>query len=241
VRTPAARRAAQAFAWLGGAAFLASLAYFVYFYSQTVERWTGAPPHVSVRAVVIDVALFTVFGLHHSVLARRRVRAEVARLVSPELERSVYVWIASALFVLVCRLWQPIGGTPGVLWELPAAWVGHVVRGAGIALIVLAARSIDPLELAGIRQTFAGGAERGAGITHRFPYNLVRHPIYLGWVLATFGTTPMTGDRLLFASVSAAYLVAAVPWEERSLQAAFGDEYGRYRRRVRWRIIPGVY
>jgi protein-S-isoprenylcysteine O-methyltransferase Ste14 len=73
------------------------------------------------------------------------------------------------------------------------------------------------------------------------PYHLVRHPIYLGWALMTFGAPTMTGTRLAFAVISTAYLALAVPFEERSLVEAFGDEYLEYQRRVRWRMIPGLY
>jgi protein-S-isoprenylcysteine O-methyltransferase Ste14 len=65
--------------------------------------------------------------------------------------------------------------------------------------------------------------------------------LYLGWVLVVFGAAHMTGDRLAFAVITTIYLVAAVPWEERSLSAAFGAEYADYMRAVRWRIVPFIY
>ena len=70
---------------------------------------------------------------------------------------------------------------------------------------------------------------------------MVRHPIYFGWVLFVAGAPLMTHTRLLFAVVSVAYLVVAIPLEERSLIANFGDPYLAYRRRVRWRMVPGIY
>ena len=73
------------------------------------------------------------------------------------------------------------------------------------------------------------------------PYRWVRHPLYLGWVLMVFGAAHMTGDRLAFAAITTAYLVVAIPWEERSLRQSFGDEYARYMRDVRWRMIPFIY
>jgi protein-S-isoprenylcysteine O-methyltransferase Ste14 len=73
------------------------------------------------------------------------------------------------------------------------------------------------------------------------PYGLVRHPLYLGWMLCVFGAGHMTGDRLAFAVLTTLYLVIAIPWEERSLVAEFGDEYRRYRQLVRWRMIPFIY
>jgi protein-S-isoprenylcysteine O-methyltransferase Ste14 len=69
----------------------------------------------------------------------------------------------------------------------------------------------------------------------------VRHPIYLGWVLMTFGAPEMTATRFSFAAISTAYLIVAVPFEERSLVRTFGDAYREYRARVRWRMVPGLY
>jgi protein-S-isoprenylcysteine O-methyltransferase Ste14 len=69
----------------------------------------------------------------------------------------------------------------------------------------------------------------------------VRHPIYLGWILLVFGAPLMTMSRLVMAVVSSAYLVMAIPWEERSLIESFGDRYREYQRRVTSRLIPYVW
>jgi protein-S-isoprenylcysteine O-methyltransferase Ste14 len=106
----------------------------------------------------------------------------------------------------------------------------------GLWLIVEAVRGIDPLELAGIR----GETERGP-LQIKGPYGLVRHPLYFGWVLVVLGAAHMTGDRLAFGAITTVYLVIAIPWEERSLTRSFGEEYARYTRAVRWRIVPFIY
>ena len=59
------------------------------------------------------------------------------------------------------------------------------------------------------------------------PFAIVRHPIYLGWVLMVFATPVMTTSRLLFAVVSTLYLIAAIPFEERSLLENFPREIQR--------------
>src|SRR5262249_3167132 len=105
-------------------------------------------------------------------------------------------------------------------------------------LIALSVRAIDALELAGIRQP---ADVAGTTLQITGPYGLVRHPLYLGWVLAVFGAARMTGDRLTFAAISTFYLVVAVPWEERSLSRTFGASYEAYKKRVRWRIVPFMY
>jgi methanethiol S-methyltransferase len=89
--------------------------------------------------------------------------------------------------------------------------------------------------LAGIR---SGATDR---LVVRGPYRLVRHPLYLGWLLVVWGAPLMTGDRMLFAILSSAYLLLAMPWEEQSMAQTLGRDYARYRATVRWRLIPGLY
>jgi len=223
---------ARLFAWLGGALFVFSLAFCAWSY---LVVWSAPGAFTGWRAFAIDAALFSVFALHHSVLARDRVKAQLARLVPDPLMRPTYVWIASALFVLVCASWQLTGvDVYHVTGPLVAPLAG--VQLAGVALIAWSVRGLDPLELAGIH-----GADARTTLQITGPYRWVRHPLYLGWVLAVFGAAHMTGARLSFAVISTIYLVLAVPWEERSLRRAFVDDYDRYARQVRWRIIPFVY
>jgi protein-S-isoprenylcysteine O-methyltransferase Ste14 len=107
-----------------------------------------------------------------------------------------------------------------------------------VYLTVRAAGFIDPLELAGIRQ-----ANRQDAVVFRSdgPFGLVRHPIYLGWIVMTFAAPSMSLNRLLFATISSAYLIVAISWEERSLVDAFGERYRAYQASVRWRLIPGLW
>jgi protein-S-isoprenylcysteine O-methyltransferase Ste14 len=219
------------FRWAGGAAFAGALAFcaytFVFVWSHDAE-FRGA-------AIAKDVVLFTIFATHHSVFAREWVKSRVSRLVPGRLLRSSYVWIASLLLISVCGLWQAIGGQ---LYDVggwrAAAHAG--VQLAGLLIIVSAVRKIDALELAGIREHTEHQPLQITG-----PYKVVRHPIYLGWLLATFGAAHMTTDRLLFSGISALYLVVAMPIEERALRRDFGETYARYAQRVRWRVVPFLY
>jgi protein-S-isoprenylcysteine O-methyltransferase Ste14 len=117
------------------------------------------------------------------------------------------------------------------------AWPFAIVQLVGVWVIARATAAIDALELAGIRNTKITDEE----LQSRGAYGLVRHPIYLGWVLVVFGTAHMTGDRLAFAVLTTTYLLLAMPWEERSLERQFGPAYRRYKERVRWKIIPYLY
>lgn len=221
------------FVWLGGALFVGSLAYCVWWYAFALST---ARPGVSWSALAIDVLLLGVFAVHHSVLARERVKARMSRFVPERLLRSVYVWTASVLLIMVCASWAPIGGE---LYRVPGDWRAFALAGVqlyGVWLIIQSVRGIDPLELAGIRRETARGPLQVGG-----PYALVRHPLYFGWVLAVFATPHMTGDRFAFAALTTLYLVIAIPLEERSLARSFGADYARYARQVRWRIIPFIY
>lgn len=212
--------------------FVLSLAAAVYSYLFT---WASGPFSISIRSMAIDAFLFSIFALHHSLFARESVKAYMARVVPDQLMRSVYVWIASLLLLLVLGLWHRVGGEAyhATGWR---AFLHGGVQLAGVWLIARAVAKIDALELAGIRQEHEASPLQVTG-----PYRWVRHPLYLGWLLVVFGAPHMTGDRLTFATITTIYLLMAVPWEERSLTRAFGEAYTRYKDRVRWRIVPYVY
>jgi protein-S-isoprenylcysteine O-methyltransferase Ste14 len=240
MRTPqaAAGPIAQAAAWLGGGVFVASLAWFGWSYFVRFGRTSPSARVDTATALAINTLLFTVFALHHSVMARTGAKRWLTRIVPPALERSTYVWIASAIFILTCAWWREI---PAVLYDVQWPWQGacRALQLWGVWLTLRAAGVLDPLELAGIRQVL--GRVRPSTFKVFGPYLLVRHPIYLGWALMTFGTPLMNGTRLSFAVISTVYLMVAVPFEERSLIEAFGDNYRLYRARVRWRMFPGLY
>ena len=223
--------------------FAASLLWFAYCYLVRFGR--PAPPGSVLAPVLVDLVLFSVFALHHSVLARSGAKQRSAPDRAAELERSLYTWVASLLFLAVCTWWQPV---PGVLYQLhgpwrAGAWAAQV---AGILLTLWASRALDVLDLAGVRAVLGSGASR------RRPQSVRRSPrtastgscatlLYFAWALFVFTTPTMTGTRAAFAVISTAYLMLAIPWEERGLVETFGQEYEAYRRSVRTRMIPWVY
>ena len=225
----------RVFVWLGGAAFAGSLALCAYAFAFRWSRVDVVPIRAAWQAALADATLFAVFAAHHSLFARDSIKTWISRRVPARLIRSVYVWTASLLLVLVVLAWRPIGGD----FYHATGWTryGHaVVQLAGVWLIARSVGAIDALELAGIHSSGGPASLQIAG-----PYRFVRHPLYLGWMLIVFGAAHMTGDRATFAAVTTIYLMIAMPWEERSLERTFGTDYARYKQRVRWRVIPFVH
>ena len=184
-----------------------------------------------------NVALFTAFALHHSLLARTPLKHWLHRRVGSAVERLLYVIVASVLFLGCCLAWRPL---PGTWYELHGAprVVGYAVQLAGVWVTLVAARTLDVKELAGWTPPGVGPARalETSGL-----YSVVRHPIYFGWVLLMAGAPTMTATRASFALISIAYLALAIPFEERSLIDAFGTPYRHYQRSVRWKMVPGVF
>lgn len=230
------------FAWLAAAAFAASLGFFAYSYlvvyapvsNPSADPWS--PPAVP---WLVNLALFSVFALHHSVFARSGIKRFVHAVVAPPMERAVYSMVASVLFVLVCWLWSPI---EGIAWTLPGAWrwFGIAIQATGVVMTLAGARALDVLELAGVRQVLTT-APRPAVLKTDGVYGFVRHPLYFSWVLLVFGAPEMSLTRLSFAAISTVYLALAIPFEERGLIETFGPDYASYRKSVRWRMLPGIY
>ena len=230
--------AARAVAWAGALLFIAALAYFLFSYSLTFGEITAGT--IAPGAIAFDVALFSVFAVHHSIFARIPVRSLVRQLVPAHLERSVYVWVASLMLIGVCYGWRAV---PGLLWQVsrPWSWAIVAVQLVGIWLTLRSAVVIDGLELAGVRQVTTPNSQVGRWeFRTEGPYGWVRHPIYLGWILVVFSVGTMTMTRLVFAAVSSVYLVIAIPLEERTLRAQSAG-YNDYIRRVPWKLIPRVY
>jgi methanethiol S-methyltransferase len=245
--SPRARGIALAFAWCGAAVFAGSLLFFLYSYLITFGR-----PAESIgvtKPVAIDCVLFTVFALHHSVFARPAVKSRLAGMVSVPIERAIYTWVASALFIVVCAAWRDV---PGELYQLsgPAALTGYAVQLLAIVLTARSSARLDVLDLAGVRPflstrstrdpELAEGSEHVPLVTTGL-YGLVRHPLYFAWMLLVFAAPHMAMTRLTFAVLSTSYLAIAIPFEERALIRVFGTQYREYQRRVRWRMLPGVY
>jgi protein-S-isoprenylcysteine O-methyltransferase Ste14 len=197
---------------------------------KTIDRGTQGP---LAWAVVCNVLLISLFGLQHSVMARPAFKRWWTRLVPAPIERSTYVLIASLLLGLVMWQWRPI--PEPVLWDIQQASARTAIVAlfwAGWEVILASTCMINHFELFGLRQacTHLMGRQLPAQ-PFRTPllYRRIRHPIYLGFLIAFWAAPRMTLGHLLFGLVWTAYILVGICFEERDLLAQFGARYLRYR------------
>lgn len=194
-------------------------------------------------ALMIDLALMSVFAVQHSGMARRTFKSFFARFFSPAIERSTFVLLASLSLILLFWQWQPL---PTVAWGIDSpVLAGAVAAGGAIGWIIVLYSTflISHFELFGLTQVITQFMGRVAQpIKFKTPglYRLVRHPIYLGFIIAFWSTPLMTVGHLLFASVTTGYIFVGIWLEERDLVAFFGDEYRKYRERVAM-LLPCLF
>lgn len=187
-------------------------------------------------AVMVNVGLLLVFGVQHSVMARPGFKRAWTRVVPKELERSVYVLLASAVLALLMWQWRPIP-TP-VLWHADAAWSATLlwsVMVVGVLVLLWATFLINHFELFGLQQgwiALRGGELRGPAFVTPYLYKLVRHPLYVGWLLIFWGVPTMTFGHFLFSAGMSAYILIAIRYEERDLADHIGEPYRRYQQQV---------
>lgn len=217
---------------------LASILYLVGFIADLwVPKTINAGPAAALPAGAwTNVAVLAAFLVLHSVMARPAFKARWTRLVPESLERATYILVSGLTTFALAWAWQPM---PAVVWDAgdgATAMSLYAVQALGWLTIVLATFNIDHFAFFGLRQAwdrFHQRRHQPAPFTARFLYGLVRHPISLGWLLVFWSTPRMTEGHLLFAGVMTAYIALVTPLEERDLVDAIGDDYRRYRRRVR--------
>lgn len=193
-------------------------------------------------AVAINLALLAVFALQHSIMARPAFKRWWTRFVPEAAERSTYVLLSSLALIILFAFWQPLGG---VIWQVENA-AGrntlYTLFGFGWVLVLVSTFLTSHTDLFGLRQVFLyfqGRPYTPLEFVQPWPYRMVRHPLYLGWLFVFWATPDMTVSHLLFAVMTTGYILIATPLEERDLAEVHGEPYRDYRRRVPM-LIPGL-
>lgn len=193
-------------------------------------------------ALAVDSLLLLLFAVQHSVMARPAFKEVLTRFIPVAAERSTYVLFSSLLLIALFAFWQPIGG---VVWNVTNPALRNVVTvvfGLGFGLVFVATLLINHFDLFGLRQVALHLVGKPyTYLEFRTPlfYRYVRHPLYVGWLIAFWATPTMTGAHLLFALLTSAYILMAIRWEERDLMVVHGSKYRDYQSRVP-KLIPSL-
>ena len=192
-------------------------------------------------ALAIDLGLIALFGLQHSAMARSGFKQWLTRRVPRSVERSVYVLSASAVLALLLWQWRPL--PEPTLWQATsgaAVGLAWTVFAAGFGLVLTSTFLINHFNLFGLQQVwmqFVGRTAEDPGFRTPLFYKLVRHPLYLGFLLAFWAAPTMTLGRLVFALAMSGYILVGVHFEERDLDRVLGERYRQYRAQVP-RFLP---
>lgn len=216
------------------AAFLVTCIYAIGWLGNVgVPTTMDGLPRVSfVQALAINLALLAIFALQHSVMARKGFKAWWTKIVPQAAERSTYTLFSSIALLAMFWFWQPMGG---VIWNIqdPAGRaIMWTLFGAGFAIVVATTFLINHFDLFGLRQVWLhlrGKEYTPIAFRTPGPYRYVRHPLYIGWLLAFWATPTMTIAHLVFALATTAYILVAIQFEERDLIRDH-EEYAEYRK-----------
>jgi protein-S-isoprenylcysteine O-methyltransferase Ste14 len=192
------------------------------------------------EALTVNIMLMALFAVQHSVMARKQFKAWWTQFVPEPVERTTYVLFASLALALLFWQWRPI---PDVVWRVadPNVALGITALSmVGWVLVFGSTFLINHFELFGLHQVtnnLAGRPMPPGRFRTPVLYRVVRHPLYLGLLIAFWAAPTMTAGHLLFAAVTTAYIFVGIWFEERDLVDLFGDDYRRYRQRVAM-IVP---
>ncbi|HEY9218324.1 MAG TPA: isoprenylcysteine carboxylmethyltransferase family protein [Phenylobacterium sp.] len=192
-------------------------------------------PGAMVPSLLIDAGLLAIFAVQHSVMARPAFKRWWTRILPKPVERSTYVLAATSALALLFWQWRPL---PQPVWSLNDPLAIGLVQGlffAGWGIVLLSTFLISHFELFGLQQVWQRLRNRPAqALQFRTPllYGLVRHPIYLGFLIAFWAAPTMSLGHLIFAVATSGYILIGIMLEERDLEATFGEAYRSYRTRV---------
>jgi protein-S-isoprenylcysteine O-methyltransferase Ste14 len=218
-------------------AFFATILYAIGFVMGLVVPKTidTGPGSSTTEALVVNLLLMTLFAVQHSVMARKQFKQWWTQYVPKAVERSTYVLSASLVLMLLFWQWRPM---PAIVWQINQPDVAVAIATlalVGWVIVFTSTFLINHFELFGLHQVANNLTGRDMP-TPRFRtplyYKFVRHPIYLGFIIAFWAAPTMSVGHLLFAAVTTAYIFVGILLEERDLVDLFGDDYRRYKERV---------
>lgn len=216
-------------------AFFGTILYAIGFVGNLVvpKAIDGAPQTSLFSAILADASLLLLFALQHSIMARPAFKRWFTRFIPEPLERSTFVLLASLCLMLMMWQWQPIGG---VVWSIENETIKTILLITyiiGCAIVFISTFLINHFDLFGLRQVwlyFIG--KPYTQLPFRVPlfYRVVRHPLYLGFLIAFWSASVMTVAHLLFAVLTTGYIFTAIQLEERDLLKTFGEKYRSYKK-----------
>lgn len=203
---------------------------------KTIDSGMSAPLSL---ALATDIVLLGIFAVQHSLMARPFFKRWWSRVVPEAIERSTFVLFASLALILLYWRWIPLAAPMWTIVNPAAATTLIAVFWLGWATVLLSTFMISHFELFGLTQVWLNLRARKPELQFKTPflYAFVRHPIYLGFLLAFWATPTMTRGHLLFAAMTTVYMLVAIQLEEHDLIVTFGESYRNYRLRVRM-LIP---
>jgi protein-S-isoprenylcysteine O-methyltransferase Ste14 len=217
--------------------FLVTFLYAIGFVGNLVvpKSIDSGPAVPLVEALLVNMLLLSLFAIQHSVMARQWFKRAWTKIIPPPIERSTYVLLASLVLLLLFWQWRPM---PDVIWDVRNPTGRVVLQGLfwmGWGGVLFSTYLIDHFSLFGLRQVYLNlKSLPDEPTSFKTPalYKVVRHPLYLGFIIAFWSTPRMTLGHLLFAAVCTAYIVVAIQFEERDLMEFYGDHYRKYRTQV---------
>jgi len=190
---------------------------------------------ISPNTILIDLLLLSAFALQHSIMARPFFKRWLTKYFPAAVERSIYIMVSNLLMVLLFVFWQPFGGA---IWNVShEGWRSgiYLVYALGWVIMIVSTCVIDHFDLFGLRQAwtyFRGLPYVAPEFREPWPYRVVRHPMYVGWLMTFWAAPTMTLGHLMFSVVMTAYILIAIRLEERDLIDRHGDAYRAYRDKV---------